>query len=265
MATKMKNMIMKNMNRRGQVTIFIILGLILVVIIVMLFLLIRGPDVEISDEENPQAFIDTCTSEAVEEVVEILLKNAGDLEPKNSVLYLDKEITYLCYTNKNLEKCVAEETVLIMHMETEITNYIKPRIENCFNKLKGDFEGRYDIEIGEMELTTQLQPTKVVVNIDRDFKMVRGDNIRQFDNFKINLLSPIYDLGEIAIKIIDSKAKSCEFDYINHMILYPKYDILFEKTNGEDDVEIYTIIDLTTQKQFKFATRGCVIPPGLKG
>ena len=251
---------MINKNKNAQVTIFIILGLILVVIIAILFLLIRGPDVVISDEENPQAFIDTCTREAVEEAVEILMLQGGDLIPKGSVMYEGQELVFLCYNSKYYESCVNQRPLLIEYMQDEITEYVRPRINNCFQTLNTQLESRYDVSMGDMELSTKLETEQISININRDFTVVRGDNVREFDNFKINLVHPLYDLAKIAMEISNQEAHYCNFDTLGFMIIYPRYDII--KFRMGDSNTVYTITDLNTNQEFKFAIRSCALPAG---
>jgi len=247
-------------SKRSQVTIFIILGLILVVVIALLFLLIKKPDVGLADEENPQAYIESCTNDAVEEAVEILLKNGGDLEPKGSVMYNGKELTYLCYNKNYYKPCINQRPMLIEHIENEITSYIQPRVSNCFQTLRTELEPRYNVEMDSMELTTELQTKQVVIDIKRDFKITRGDDVRSFTEFKVNLINPIYDLAKIAMEISNQEAHYCNFDILGFMIIYPKYDIQKFKTGDSDT--IYTLKDLSTNQEFKFAIRSCVLPAG---
>ena len=74
-------------SKRSQITIFIILGLIVIVLIALLFLLIKPPEIKVIDENNPQAFIESCTRESVEQALDILSKQGGDIEPKGYISY----------------------------------------------------------------------------------------------------------------------------------------------------------------------------------
>ena len=153
MVEKMNKNFFRKTNK-AQVTIFIILALILVVSIVLVFLLIRRPDVSIGDDENPQAYVESCVNEAVEESVEMLLENGGDLEPKGGLLHDGKEITFLCYNKEYYKPCVNQRPMLVEHMEEEITSYIKPRVSNCFQSLESQLESRYDVE--ELEVSQSV-------------------------------------------------------------------------------------------------------------
>ena len=122
-------------NKKSQITIFIILAMILVVIIILLFLLMRPKDFQVENIENPQAYIESCTREFTEEAINILSENGGDINPKPSTMFRGVNITYLCYNANFYEPCIMQRPDLINHIENEITNYIEPRVNNCFISL----------------------------------------------------------------------------------------------------------------------------------
>jgi len=259
MAEKMRRLL--KMRSKAQVTIFIILALIIIVAIVILFILIRRPVIEIEDVENPQAYVESCVREAVEEALEILMPQGGDIEPEGSVMYNGKEITYLCYNSNYYSPCVNQRPMLIEHIEEEIEDYIIPKVNNCFNSLQMELEKKnYEVVLGDMVLETQLQTRQVVVNIDRDFGMSKRDSVRNFDNFKMNLIYPVYELAEIAMEIVNQESHYCNFDVLGFMIIYPEYDIQKFRT-GDSDI-IYSLREIVSGKEFKFAIRSCVMPAG---
>ena len=100
-------------SKKGQVTIFIILGLILVVSFIIIFLLINPPEIKVVDEDNPQAFIESCTRGAVEEAIDLLSKRGGDISPKGYISFKGEEITYLCYYNNFYEPFINQRPLLI--------------------------------------------------------------------------------------------------------------------------------------------------------
>jgi hypothetical protein len=252
----------EKINKKGQVTIFIILALILVVIIAMLFLIFKSPAGEIVDEENPQTFIEKCTKDAVKEAVEILMPQGGYLEPLNYKLYENKKLAYLCYTEKYYRTCSNQVPMLIEHIEQEIINYARPRISSCFQVLESKLEGRYDIttSIDELNINVNLQPKQIVIDIEKEFKMVRGDKVRNFNNFKIITMSPLYELSKLALKILSRESRTCNFDYVDYVMLYPENDI--RKFVTGDGTRIYTLKEKVSGEEFIFAIRNCVMPPG---
>jgi len=248
-------------SKKSQVTIFIILALIIVVSIILLFLLIKKPQFQIEDIENPQAYIDSCTREFTEEAINILSEQGGDINPEGSTMFRGRNITYLCYNANFYEPCIMQRPDLITHIENEITGYIEPKVDNCFNALKTKLESKnYDIEIGNMQLQTELQTGKVVINIDRDFKMTKREETRSFDNFKSIIANPINDLAEVAMEIANQEAKYCNFDTLGYMIFYPDYDL--DKFRPGDGDVIYQLRHIQTNKRFMIAIRSCALPPG---
>ena len=251
------------MNSKGQITIFIILALILIVGIVLIFLLRQGPETEVVSADDPQAFIQSCTREVIEEALKLIMITAGDIEAKGTVMYNGNNITYLCYNENYYGACINQRPLLIEHIQDEITEYIKPRVSNCFQVLEETLEPRYDVEMeGNWDLKTKLTSQGVEVEIERDFKMQRGDEVQNFDLFKINFLHPIYSLAEVAMEIVNQEARYCNFDILGFMIIYPKYDITKFRTG--DSTTIYSITEGVTEREygFTFAVRSCAIPAG---
>ena len=250
--------------KRGQVTIFIILGLLFIVILAILFLLFRGvePTINTADEENPQQYIDSCVGDAVEEAVEILMRQGGYLEPTNFKLYGNEKLPYLCYTRNYYEKCINQEPMLIEHLEKEITFYIKPKIEGCFVGLKTGLEKKsYEVTMGDLELDTDMTTGRIFVDVNNSFKMVKGGRIDEFEKFEVEVSHPLYDLAIVALEVVNQEAQFCNFEYLGYMIFYPDYDI--RKFTTGDDVKIYTLRDLQSGKEFKFAIRSCAPRHGL--
>ncbi len=246
--------------KKSQITIFIILGLMLVIIIAIFFIIKKPPEPQIIDEENPQAFIDSCTKQAVEEALVLLGEQGGDTNPKGSIKYKNKEITYLCYNENFYDPCINQRPLLIKHVISEITNYITPRVENCFQTLEKSLEKRYEISMGNMDIETNLQTNLVKIKVTRDFQMTREDNTRNFNEFEVNIIHPIYDLAEIANEIASQEAEFCNFNTDGFNSNYPKF-----KTRKEmiENTKIYIVSKRDSNVDFTFAIRSCVMPPGL--
>jgi hypothetical protein len=247
-------------NKKGQIAIFIILALILVVLFLMIFLLRKPPVVEVIDEKNPQSYIDSCTRDAVKQAIVILSENGGDIQPRGSTMYHSINRTYLCYNANFYLPCINQRPLLIEHLEDEITNYATPLVEQCFVKLRTELEKKYSIEMGGMQLSTKLQSKQVSIKIEREFKMTRGNEIRELKEFKINLIHPLYDIAEVAMEISSQESRFCNFDILSYMIFYPDYN-LNKYRPGNGDV-IYQIKHIPTNQEFWFAVRSCALPPG---
>ena len=250
----------KVISKKGQITIFVILGLILVVSFMIIFLLIKPPEIRVVDEDNPQAFIESCTRGAVEEAIDILSKKGGDISPKGYINFKGEEITYLCYINNFYDPCINQRPLLIEHIEKEITDYVTPIVAECFIDLETKLRNRYDIETSRLEIKTRLQSKNVAVVIDKDLKISRKGDVRDFNEFRMNLVHPIYNLAKISMEIVNQEIRFCNFDELGFMILHPEYDIT-KFITGESDI-IYTIKEVSTDQTFTFAVKSCTLPAG---
>ena len=247
-------------SKRSQITIFIILGLVLIVGFMIVFLLINPPEVKVIDEKNPQAFIESCTEGAVEEAIDTLSKKGGDISPKGYISYNGTEITYLCYNENIYDPCINQRPLLIEHIEKEITNYITPIVTECFNDLENKLRDNYDVESSGLKVETRLQSKNIAVKINRNIKITREGEVREFNEFRMHLISPIYDFAKIAMEIANQESRFCNFDELGFMIFYPNFDVT-KFITGDADI-IYVIKEVSTDQKFTFAVRSCTLPPG---
>ena len=97
-----------NYSKKSQVTIFIIVGIMLVALL-LAFFLFRGGISSIQGggaiEENPESFMASCLEPKLNEIVDILSKQGGHLQNDLSINFQFKDeeeadISYLCY-NQN--------------------------------------------------------------------------------------------------------------------------------------------------------------------
>ncbi len=251
----------RKMNLKSQITIFIIIALMIIVLIAMIFVARIPPKLEINDDRVPHSFIGSCTKQAVEESLKKIQETGGDINPRLSVRYENLNRSYLCYTLQYYKPCINQRPRLIEHIESQITEYISPKISQCFISLESDLSKRYQIEMGDMEIKTKLAPKVVLVEINRKFKMSRGETkAREFENFKIQLLHPIYDLAKVSNEIVNQEAQFCTFNALGYMTVYSDFDITRFKTGDSDT--IYKIKERNSDQDFNFAIKSCPMPAG---
>lgn len=257
----MINKIIKN--RKGQVAIWIILALAIVLIISLIFFVSKGkPNIAQGvDYGNPEAFIDSCAKNAILDAEKIIVVQGGIVEPKNFVVYNNISIIYMCKNSGYFEPCIQQHPFLLSDMENEIINYAKPKIENCFQQLKSELEKRNNqVEYTSFVLSVNLIPDRIRSEISTYIKVKNEQEEKEYKDFKIDLVSPAYQLGRIAINIANDEAKYCYFEYVGYMALNPEFSI--EKTTLGDSTKIYSIKDIKSGEKMNTAIRGCAIPAG---
>ncbi|MDO8509392.1 MAG: hypothetical protein Q7S27_06960 [Nanoarchaeota archaeon] len=254
----------KRIEKKGQATIWVIVAISLVAVIILLFIF-RGKVVKTdlidSVEENPGSFIDNCARNAVNEVVDIILPKGGFVNPSHTKMHKGENISYLCFNAGNYNPCINEHPLYLTEIKREVETYITPKIEECFETYKLEMEKRGSIvEIGIMDVDVELVPDRVFVLIQRKVNIESREQSYSYNNFDVEIISPLYNLGRIGAEIASQEAEYCYFEYVGYMILYPKFKIGRDITS--DSTKIYSIKDKKSGKELKIAIRSCAIPPG---
>ncbi|MBU1129637.1 MAG: hypothetical protein KJ949_03340, partial [Nanoarchaeota archaeon] len=120
-------------NKKGQVTIFIIIAVVVVAFIALAYMVYPKIKSNFQTEtKNPQAFISECVEDELNEYVDLISKQGGSLEPSPIYSYQGNEIQYLCYTNTYYQTCIVQIPFLKQHIEFEIKNEIEDKVKECF-------------------------------------------------------------------------------------------------------------------------------------
>ena len=253
--------------KKGQMTIFIILGIVLVVVALLVFLInIRNPLSGINSVKNPEAFLQGCISPAIKEISTKLKQTGGNLNPEEFIEFeMNKEkqnLTYLCYTNISYVPCRIQEPMLIQKIKKEIEEELSKSVENCFEELKENFEGQgYTVEVGEgQEIKVELLSKKISVQIDKRFSSLKQGGGFNENVFNFQEQDYLYDLAIVAQEIISQEANYCNFEQLGFSSIYPEFEIKKIRTSNLDT--IYVVTSKKSSQEFKFVTRSCVIPPG---
>ncbi len=258
------------MKKRGQVTIFIILGII-VVAAIALFLIFGSkivPEIGFGKEVNPVPFLDSCIEDKVKASLKTISSQGGYVE---SSLYKTfkfegekdfTDISYLCYTQNYYMSCINQEPMLIQHLKNEIKTDISDEVKTCFDELTSSLEKQnYVVDAKYNGFNIELARGKVIVDIDAELVLTKSGETTKQEDFKIVMPSRFYDLALVVQEIISQEAEYCNFEHVGYMFFYPEFNI--DKFGTSDAVIIYTVEHEDSKEKFRFAIRGCVIPAGL--
>ena len=249
------------MEKRGQVTIFIILALLIIIAIVLFFFLTGDVDSDPEQMENPKIFIDSCVQGAIEKEVQILMSNSGIKNPVKTIRYQNEEYNYLCYHGDYLRKCLNNYPILEKRVEEEIENETRVEVENCFNILESDLESRgFSVTSGSTEYSIDLAPGFIKINLEKDLTLTKEENEQNFKDFDSEINHPLHDLINVARDIVNGESSDCSFASTYYSLLNPKFII---NRNYYDESRLYIITDKQSNNQIKFAVRSCVVPPGV--
>ena len=257
------------LNKKGQVTIFIVAGVVIVAIILLFFLLRKTSDPNIggSEKPDPESFMETCLKDEVYEVTEMLGAQGGYIEPKLYIEFkfeedpIKRKIAYLCYNQNFYLRCINQQPLLLKHLEEEIKNQIKNDTQDCFDSLSTslDKEG-YVVEARYRGFNLELKEKAIELKINASLVLTRNEETIREKDFKVRIPTRFYGLALIAREIVNQESRYCSFADLGYEILYSSWKI--DRYNVLGQGSIYSIQNKDTNEKFRLATRSCILPTG---
>lgn len=253
------------MNKRGQVTIFIIVAVIIVVVVALFLLLTSGivsnPFGQKFDE-NPESYLQNCIERDVYDTINLISPQGGYLSNSvNKSFKFEEEtraydISYLCYSHTNGVPCLVFRPFLTSIVEEEIKKGIKQKMNSCIKDLEKKYErAGYDVEVQREDFKVSLVPNRILIDVSEKITLTKAGETNTKGDFKLTIPSTLYELVSLSQDIINQEAKSCDFDFDKFWVLRPAYTMeVFETTDGS---KIYTIKYKRTDDWFRFIIRGC--------
>ena len=246
------------MNKRGQVTIFIILGIILVAIIGFVLVLtqtnvnlkrfIPVQTVSLSDH------IEGCIEDTGNKALDLIGKQGGDINPALFQPYLGNSLTYLCYTDSFLP-CSNRQPFLAQHIENEIKNYINAEIKNCIDLSLFSNKG-YTVQANSFTTNIAIGTYNTVITLDYPITITKGDITESKQRFAHTFNIPLGRLTEVANDIVKVESLGGDFNNLAYM-LKTQNNIKIEKQTTLGS-KIYILSYKNNPYIFQFATRSWV-------
>jgi len=253
----------KKMNRKGQIALWVVIAIMLVVSII-LFALVNRQKTPKSEElsiESPDSYILECVREEAVKDADMMIKQGGFLEPNNYKEYQNAKIEYLCDQTSNYKPCVQQHPALFKEIENQLREKLNSKIDECFQLFRSASESESaDVELGSQSINVSISSGNIYVDIQRQVSITRGDSTRTYDRFSFSISHPIYDLSRVAMEIASQEAVYCHFDPAGYEVFEEQFSIrtyLFS-----DYTTIYIIKDNKSAKSMSIAIRSCAIPPG---
>lgn len=257
------------MNKRGQVSIFVILAIVGVAMISTVVFVSMSKDPKIKgekEEENPKDFLENCIEDDLRSVVKQISLQGGYMRNNLSINYrFENEsaynIAFLCYNINHYLPCKIQEPLLINHLEEEIHENIENNVQGCFDNYSSllDDEG-YVVDAKYRGFDVILKSGRLIIDINGNLKLTKSGETTNQENLKIVYRSSLYDLAEVAHEIISQEAVYCNFDKLGYMMIDRNIDIKRKKL---ETATIYQLKDIQSGDKFRFVVRSCKIPTSI--
>ena len=244
---------MRDLGKRGQLAIFVIIALVIVVGIV-LFFFFRGNVTNVfAGAFSPNAFLKDCATKEINPDLERLAKQGGYSNPEAFKLFNGEKHTYLCYTSENFKTCVVQQPMIKAHFEQELNSIVKSKADQCMRDLIEEYKKRgYGASVTGVNSKTSFVPGNVLVSFNNSLTVTKEAS-ETFPGFEVKVESNMYDLIFIAQSIVDYESKFGNSATELYMQYYPNLKI--EKIKLSDGTTIYKLSNVITKEEFDFASR----------
>ncbi|MFH1237927.1 MAG: hypothetical protein ABIH79_02200 [archaeon] len=208
---------MRNIDKRGQVTIFIIVAIIVVVAIVGYFAL-RSSFVEsIPEDLRPvYDYYVSCLEATTKQGVSLLGEQGGyievpDFEPGSAYMpfssqldFLGQPVPYWMYVSGN--NLLREQVPTRSGMERELEKYVSERVGDCDFS---DFEKMgYDVYVGEGSVEAKINQLNIDLNVNNQLIILKGEQSAVVSSHKISTNSKLGKFYDMAIKVYNFEKTS---------------------------------------------------------
>lgn len=229
------------MNKKGQVTIFIIIAILLVVTGVLYFSFRDVVDERVggfSGANSVEVFVEECFSQVSQEAVYVIGEGGGYFIGEN--FSTETGFSYHIYGDENYFPSL--ET-----MEEEISLYTAANLFSCINNFE-DFS-EFDIDDGKIDVSTKIFNDSVEVSLDFPVSVRKGEEVVRFQDFNkvvvpVRLGEMHFVLSELISQNYYSEKGIC-FSCFDDLAY--EHDFVFENIVLENE-DLFLLIDLENKK-----------------
>jgi hypothetical protein len=249
------------MKKRGQVTIFVIIAIVIVVAGVLVYMFFpEVKDVLTSNDDNPKTYISECLSDDFISIIEKVSLQGASIDPTNYYLFEDSKVNYLCYTSEYYIPCVVQVPFVKTQVVDLLKEEMREKVDSCFKSLKTDYEEKgYQVKIESAGFDVEIMPKRTSLVIDKSVTLTKEES-KRYDSFTINLNNNLYQVLSVVNSIVEHETVRGEIETTEFMQLYR--DLKIEKLKQSDGTKIYKITNKPDNSVFQFASRGMAFPPG---
>jgi len=260
---------MNKLNKRGQITIFVILGLMLVALVFMFLNLKKDKPNEIGgkSEKDIRGFFESCLETKVKQTVGILMERGGYFDNPLNISFKFRNtteienISYLCYTSREFISCTNQEPMLMNHLRDEIHREISNQVRICFDEIATSLEKQGEtVEAKYSGFSVEIAPRKINIYVDGEITSTKSEQTTTQKDIKAVFPSRLHEVTRVVQEIVNQEATYCNFELLGFMLFYPEFEI--NKYMTRNSTAIYTVKHNKGVEKFNFAVRSCSFPPG---
>jgi hypothetical protein len=226
------------MEKRGQISIFIIIGILLVIILSLVFLT-RNQESGFGFSGSPdirpiEHYIELCIKSSASDALYLAGMQGGyTTTPKT---YFESGYARTAYWYKKGEDISPD----VEKIEQEISYYVDNALPECIESLDVFNEMGYEFEFGALNTNTKINENYVNFDIDYPIKIKKQESVSEISDFHQRFDVRLGHVINIAKKIVNKEIE--DPDWID-MTYLTEQDIDFKIYPYDENIIIYSLVD----------------------
>ncbi len=242
------------MQKRGQLAVFVVVGIVLLTVVLLLFFFKDKITESVRETPtNPQGYlnqqlndlkkeVNRCIDKETKDASVLFMKNGGDFSRTfNYMTYSGVNYPILCKAINGTDTCLSQP-VLISNFNSKLNNYLPSKVNSCFNF--ENFKNKdYDLSLGKISVSSEVTNNYVLINLNFSVKLTKGVYSSKSDNFLIKVNTPLGDLFRVTNELVQEKASGKEINPLGYMLSSRnKYNIQVKKPYPDElyDVSLFS-------------------------
>ena len=250
----------KSMHKRGQVSVFAIIGIVIVILVALFFFLRNEyglfvqPTSFLRDKSQPiEDNLRSCVKDKLNSTLVNFGKQGGELTPSSSRLYESISVPYYCTNIVGKNQCLNVMPTL-PGIINALNNKLQNEINNCVDKSLVTSGLGYKIVAGNVTTKVETGSSGIILRAHYDVSISKGESKQSVSDVVVNYDAPISDLYSVAVDAVNSEANAGFFEQLLYMVnKRGQYIINLDKPYPD---KIYKIREKNSNFEFWFAIQG---------
>ena len=229
------------MLKRGQVSVFVIIGTVILLAMVFVFVLFRSFQEKAREITNPQEYlrsqlgdikkvVNKCIDDSSRSALNQLYLQGGYFNPTKYLDYHGNKTTFLCYKVKDNLPCYN-----MMFTRQDVANQLKPKLEqdvrSCID-LSSFRDKDYTLTTGEYNLDFTFSDEALLVNVNYPVTLTKGNITQTEDRFTKEVRTNFWNVAALASQVVGMESNGLSPDVAELSSKNLEYEIGRTETNG---------------------------------
>lgn len=218
---------------KGQVSIFLIIGIVILAIAALLVTLYTGPlDTNHAGHAGISNYVESCAENSLAQALHMTALKGGKINPEPAKNFYTLEIPYYWNGQNHMPE--------ISRVENSINHELRLEMEKCLDNFSVYKNQGYSIITGELRPKTKLLENRVRADINFPLNVKQGNTTKRIENFQVFIDSDFKKAYDTLKQIMDEQEKtpdSVPIGYISY--LADEHGFSFQTINMQDESEVF--------------------------